>query len=58
MDPDAYMGNPAALAGLTPDELDSYMLWTWVKGRKAEYGVFLREWQRRSPDQRNPPPAD
>lgn len=47
MNPDAYIGNPAALAGLSPAELDEYLEWTWAQGRKAEYGVFLREWQRR-----------
>ena len=54
MDPDAYMGNPAALAGLSPDELDAYLQQLWAQGRKAEYGVFLREWQRRAAEQRTP----
>ncbi len=58
MNLDKYMGNLAALAGLTPDELDAYLQWTWVRGSRAEHDVFLREWQRRSPDQRNPPRAD
>lgn len=54
MNPDAYMGNPAALAGLTPDELDAHMQQLWAQGRKAECGVFLREQQRRAAEQKTP----
>jgi len=45
--PSEYMGQPEKLAALSDEQLSDFALRLWAAGRCAEYGVFLREQQRR-----------